>query len=892
MNSHKRIFESLLMLAILLGLFVLPATGYAQTDYGWSDPVNLSLSGSATNPILVVDLTGTIHSIWTDHLDKGYKYSQSSDGKTWTPPRTVAFPFNAKDTPPVFLIDPSGIIHIFWISSPNGLFYAQANPSDLGNPGNWRTSTNLARDVLSFDVTLDSRNILNIAYIKKASVSNVGDSAGVYYRQAVLGGGTWSAVINLYTSEYFRADTENTTYVRISTSSFQSNERIYVTWDNRSQKRIFMAASGDAGLTWGTAQEMKGPENTGGVYSPFNLTVGASGNNVLLIWQVGNPGTSACTVYSQWSADGGKTWGDTVAVLGGRSECPVNTKIVDQNEAYITVMLVGQVNPIVLAWNGKTWSDSSVQTQLPPISNPQTFDSVLLGCRFDLFYKQRLYVTGCDEGKGGDVWFLSRTMEPVESWFSASSFWVEANIPSVKSEQPTRFSNFSSAADKSGNVHVLWTSSLLDANGVASNSIQYARWDGKQWSSPVSIFGPLKSIPVQLAPVIDSLGRFHTTWIDSNSGDVVYSWANVEKAGLRSEWADIAGVSSPSHLISSPDSIVDGSGRIVTAYAVPLNEGRGIYVVQSTDNGSSWSTPIQIFDAASAGWERIDHPKLSLNSDGTLHLIFIRQTIRAGQATGLYYSQSVDGGVTWSTPQALSQADVQWADIASYRDKTVHVVWQEYDGLVFANLSEVSQDGGKTWDKQKTITGVNAEATVVALASDGHGLLHFIQLVKKAGLLTLNQENLILQDWKWDGNVWSSDGSNDVTIQGAGVNYSLSANITSSGSLDVFIPVEYSGPVDGVRDSVLFFYRNLGGANGDQASPAVLIPTLLPEENQNNVTVSQSTPTPVPDLPTLHEKTNSLSSSQKTVVGLILIGVVVITSIILFNGRSLSNRKK
>ena len=126
---------------------------------------------------------------------------------------------------------------------------------------------------------------------------------------------------------------------------------------------------------------------------------------------------------------------------------------------------------------------------------------------------------------------------------------------------------------------------------------------------------------------------------------------------------------------------------------------------------------------------------------------------------------SLDGGETWSDLQFLSEGDIQWSDIVSYDDHTVHVLWQEYDGLVFANLSQVSQDSGESWSKTFTITGVNDSSTPVVLAADEFENLHFIQLLKNNNAPTIKQENLILQDWKWNGSSWDFASSTNLVIR-------------------------------------------------------------------------------------------------------------------------------
>jgi hypothetical protein len=239
----------------------------------------------------------------------------------------------------------------------------------------------------------------------------------------------------------------------------------------------------------------------------------------------------------------------------------------------------------------------------------------------------------------------------------------------------------------------------------------------------------------------------------------------------------------------------------------------------------------------------------------------------------------VDGGTTWSDAQILSEGEIQWADIASYGDQTVHVVWQEYDGLVYANVSQLSQDGGLTWGKQNSVTGVNEGPTRVSLASHGNGSLHFIQLVGKTSTDTYNQKGFILQDWKWDGVSWNLELVKEFLIKGEEVKYSLSADVTSTGFLGVFIPVEYIDSSGGIKSEVLTLSRYLEDAVNDQPLQVPVIPTTVSESVGGETSDVQ--PTPTPDFTILYDDNVSTSPLQRNIAGLALIGVGVIATLFL-----------
>ena len=885
MKKQKNIFILSLSFLIVAGmLFGFVPQGYAQADQGWTKPINLSLSGIATNPLLVVDSNSELHAIWVDDVD-GYKYSYSTDGKTWTKSIKIIYPFDIKGPRPVMFADENESIHVFWIGTNKSLSYVRATPKNIADPAKWQSSTTrLANDVVAYDVVQDAQGGLHVAYVHK--VSSDGAPAGIYYRQLPTVGGGWAKEIMLYESEYFRSATENQSFIRVATSNQSTDQQVFVTWDSRPQKSVFIAVSDDSGLNWNEAQQIKGAEDTGGVDSPFNFNVAAVGDKVLFMWQVGEPGTAKCEVFSQWSENNGKSWGEIVSVLDGNTDCPVSSKLIAQKEDYIVAMMKGQVDSTLVAWNGEKWSNQQTQAQLPVFSNPLTLDAIHLGCRFDLINRNRLYVVGCDQGGGGDVWFLSRSLEPVRNWFSALKTWSAPVTISVKSET---ISSLSSVSDTKGVIHSIWAQSSLLGDGTKKIAINYARWDGKQWTRPGPIMSSLGGVPLQLSFAIDPDERLLLSWVDGESGDLLFSWANLASANLSSEWEIPVILPSPSNLIVSSDIIVDGSGRIVVAYVIPVNENRGMYVVQSTDTGKSWSSPVRVFDAVSARWERIGDPKIGLTEDGVLHLIYSRKSVRTGQPVGLQYSRSVDGGVTWGDSQIISARDIQWSDIVCYDDHTVHVLWQENDGLVYANLSQVSQDSGASWGKPLSVTAVNDSPTPVALAAGGSGNLHLIQLLKNSNATTINQDGLTLQDWKWTGSRWEIASSSDFVIEGQGMSYSVTADVTSMRFLGVSMSAQYSDSKNTIQNEILAFGRLLEESSISKEPVVALIPT--PVNLSNEPKIPNILPTQSVDLSVLDSNKVATSQLIRNIVGVIIILAMVVIAVLLLRSRNKDYQK-
>ena len=264
--------------------------------------------------------------------------------------------------------------------------------------------------------------------------------------------------------------------------------------------------------------------------------------------------------------------------------------------------------------------------------------------------------------------------------------------------------------------------------------------------------------------------------------------------------------------------------------------------------------------------------------------------MRAGQKVGLYYSRSVDGGTTWSDSQILSEGDIRWSDIVSNGNSTIHVLWQEFDGLVVANLSQVSQDSGISWDKKLDITGVNDNFAPVALAADGAGDLHFVQLLRDENATTTNQDNLILQDWKWTGSNWEFSSGSNMVVRGQGNNYSLTADITSKGILGVSTSAEYTDLENVLRNEILTINRFLDESKPPGETIVALIPT--PVIMSNATAMPDTLPTQPVDLSELYNDNVTGSSTTRNIIGMVIVGIAVVATIVLVMRGSNSKPQK
>lgn len=864
-----------LFLLLILLIFGNARAGKAQSETDWAVPINISKSGISRNPTAVVDYRGVIHVIWIDEVD-GYRYSSSADNITWKAPMAVKFPFTTRDYTPVFLADPNGPIYAFWITEKQDLFYSKFSPENFDRPSNWSTSK-LGTAISNFDVAIDSQGALHIAYIE--NVTNALQIAGVYYRRSVIGNGDWTIATPLYYSEYFRLTTSLDTYIRISIADKSNGQKIYVTWDDRPKRQIFLTKSDDQGRSWSGAQIFKGAEDTKKQETPFNFSIWARDDNILVVWQEGESNASRCLINSQWSTDEGRTWEDTITLFGGPTTCPSSIKFIYQRDGRVSVLLSSRADdPRLIAWDGSRWSDPQPQFRLPTIYNPETYAAVLLGCRQDLFYMDRLFVVGCDQYGGNDIWFLSRPLVSIDKWFSPLSVWNDFEVIENKDQ---KISSLTSATDEFGVIHRVWVQTYYDQNSF-KHSIIYSTWAGKEWTDPRPIIQGFSEIPLLLTIQADSRSRLLLTWVDSSSGDIQFTWASIDQAGLSSEWAKPTIIPSPSHLVGPSDIVVDAIGRIVVAYVVRFNEYRGVYIVQSNDNGATWSLPVQVFDGQAAQWDAVESSQMTLGSDGILHILITRGKLRDRGPVGLYYSQSKDGGITWSDPDVVSDDNVSWSRIVAYGSQTVLRLWQEDNGLVVSNLSQESQDGGLNWGPTYEATNATMQYHPVALALSGGGKLHLVQLVKGDPVDSAHQESLTLRDWEWSESKWSAGPTVEININGAGQNYAIAAGITENGYLNVTLLADSIDVQKIFHSTIYSLNRYLDSSIWLGATDVGELPTPFVEVDPG-LAISSNTPdvSQLENETVLADDANLVQGVLRNLVGVLLIGVLLLGSFFL-----------
>lgn len=858
MLKRAKICIGLLVAFGFLFAFTLVFQVQAQTaDQAWTAPVNISQSGSAAQPQTIISSDGVVHVIWQDAFN-GFIHSQG-DGETLSPPAAVDFPFgrevfllNGGSTriayTPLLRADNANRIHAFWTDDDGALSYSRVVATEFQTLASWTPQQPLAEAALAVDATVASDGLLHLTYIRPISTADF--PSGVYYRSSNDGGTTWSAPVLLYQSPYFRALTPQGARIQIEATD---EGQVILAWDNRPEERVFFIRSTNNGGSWEEPAEVDRRQNDDldTAVGPSKISVVDDGSILHLFWQAGHEAL-LCAQYHQWSADGGATWQPPRRILSEFEGC-------SQDNAHVVVpsadgtasgglVLVSAFEAGIYTqfWNGSQWSELERHGILTGFSNPSTFRAVDLGCRNFVVQNGRVYVIGCDTSNNNDIWKLSTTLENLtQNETATNSVWTAQELVAVQGEGE-RLESPLLVADADGRLHALW--SQQTATGSAIN---YIVSEGAGWSAPIDVLTSpgANSAAENPAALYHPNGQLMVVWDNGVQGEVYFSYVSAALAGSAAEWFAAEPLPALRTTAGSPDIAVAADGRIYIAYALRFNEDRGIYVVSSDDGGESWSDPVLVFDGVEAGWDAVDDPQIAITGDGFVHVAWSQRSFPpANTLLSTAYAASTNGGESWSEVTDLPFAEVipVWSEISAAGVQTLFRVWQE-DAEGFSNYwSQVSNDSGVTWEQPVRISDRNNPLGEAALAVDGGGRPHLVQLTGFAGTVQSDEgASPGVHHWGWSDGGWvageglTTEAGNLADVEG------VAAVVAANGDLVVL----YSGLNLNVETG-----RLQPGYLASSRSLSVVLSTPTPVPTiSGTVTISETTaetvtPTPLPTI--------------------------------------------
>jgi hypothetical protein len=850
----------------------------AQTaDNPWTTPINLSVSGSTSNPQIITDSQGVLHIIWQDSIDD-YIYVQG-DGATWSEPLPVELPFGTRsffpdlsedDPTPLFTphlaIDAEGIVHAVWIDDIGDLYHSSVALGEFANFEAWTSRVKIATSVLAVAFAGGPDGRLHATYMQTVESEEV--QPGIFYTQSTDDGASWLPPVSLHTSLYFRLLEPETVNLQMALAN---ESRIFVAWDDWPHERVLTIRSVDGGVTWGAPNEIdkRQEEDDIGAVGPSGIKIVANNEIVHVIWQAGHEGLT-CAQYYQWSVDGGDNWQPEASALDGLGECPSQIQFEQHGNVY-TLLANTSDDYFIVPWYGSEWGTPQLQPALSNARDPETFKPIAYTCGQEALGRgDELWLVACGEGESKDIWLLRRSLSGIEVAPEAPIWSPPLALLDTEASVVAPLL----VVDETGRFHAFWGEANSEIGAAAEDqatTLFYAQREEELWSSPTTVLDTAGGGSNDLSVAVDRQGLLVAAWRGGEQGEIYFSRVATAQAVLSSEWSEPQPVPRPGSVSSSPVIAVDDSAVIYIVYAVPVNEGRGIYLVKSYDNGESWTEPISVFDGATANWELVDQPRLALSGDGQLHLLWLNRPFSGPGDTVLYYAYSHDGGDNWSEAAVVQsrnqqEATVLWNQIIKAEGNVIHRVWQEW-ALGQLNLwHQFSPENGRNWSEPIRVAVLNAVNSPTTLFVDRAGQLHLLYFAQSSPETA--ESRLSLHHWVWLGEQWQREEDLALDKQPILDVNSVAAAITANGQLAAL----FSSIVEDEEDT----HHSLYISNREFVLPeGVMTPQPLPTRAATpTATLSptltpEPTPTPFVTVAPLEMNRPVTSKSQSQLVGII-----------------------
>jgi hypothetical protein len=305
-----------------------------------------------------------------------------------------------------------------------------------------------------------------------------------------------------------------------------------------------------------------------------------------------------------------------------------------------------------------------------------------------------------------------------------SSHWSQ---PYLLSSNAGKASEGYLVADQFGFVHCFWTETLFaDQRSI----IEYARFDGAAWSSPIELSVSGHDIN-NVSPVVDKQGTLHLAWSEGLNGPAYYTQAPASYGLSAPNWAQPVRIDVPARALHLRK---DSQGVLHLVYVNQL-EAPGVYYVRSADQGQTWTEP---------AWLDLDilpdhiPDSLSFELDDTdgLHVVWFYGALeQSGRADWVRYSRSLNGGHSWSNPYTIDRyipGSTHHLTAASpvmiVQNQTVHVIWAAGDQPY--RFHRFSSDAGQTWSEPRRIFGQLHGQAFDGFAIDRAGRVHYVAQIR------------------------------------------------------------------------------------------------------------------------------------------------------------------
>jgi hypothetical protein len=220
---------------------------------------------------------------------------------------------------------------------------------------------------------------------------------------------------------------------------------------------------------------------------------------------------------------------------------------------------------------------------------------------------------------------------------------------------------------------------------------------------------------------VDAAENVNIVWGDTLMGKRVVYTRSTDMGG---SFSPLIEVSRSTGDAFEPEIALDPQGHIFVVWEDSASGSKAIMFARSTDDGASFSTPVQLSQGSGNALESY----IATDASGRIYVTWSQEIDGTVQA---FLTRSTNQGGSFSTPVNLSNApngDVRKTCIATFQN-TVYVAYNNDDGRDHQAYVLTSTDAGVTFGDPAQISDASrnkGRAHSVAMVVDSRGTLHSV----------------------------------------------------------------------------------------------------------------------------------------------------------------------
>jgi hypothetical protein len=231
--------------------------------------------------------------------------------------------------------------------------------------------------------------------------------------------------------------------------------------------------------------------------------------------------------------------------------------------------------------------------------------------------------------------------------------------------------------------------------------------NGTTWGSDVAL---TPTAGVGYHPSVAVCGSIvHVAWTDMSAGPQIYYTRSLDSG---TTWEAARNITPAAPPAGKNLASIAVAGSIVHVTWTDMRGGPQIYYTRSLDNGVTWETDRSITPVPS------QFASVAV-SDSIVHVVYA--DFRFGDAVPLiYYTRSLDNGMNWETEVPLAESFASWYPSVAVAGSHVHAVWPDSRN---GDISEIyykdSLDDGTNWGPDVRLTENLSESREPSVAVSG-----------------------------------------------------------------------------------------------------------------------------------------------------------------------------